>query len=149
SSPYMFSGYLNLPEATEKAMRGDWFVTGDLARMDEEGFLYLVDRKNDMIITGGENVYPREVEEVLLAQPGVHECAVIGLPHAYWGEAVTAFIVRRPGASVTAEALTAACQAALSRYKVPKAFHFPATLPRNSMGKILRRALRDDGAAWR
>ncbi|MBL8698400.1 MAG: AMP-binding protein [Alphaproteobacteria bacterium] len=143
SSPYMFSGYLNLPEATEKAMRGDWFVTGDLARMDEEGFLYLVDRKNDMIITGGENVYPREVEEILLAHPGVQECAVVGLPHAYWGEAVTAFVVRRPGADVTAEALAASCRAAMSPYKVPKEFRFEAALPRNSMGKVLRRALRD------
>jgi long-chain acyl-CoA synthetase len=146
SSPYMFSGYLNLPEATEKAMRGDWFVTGDLARMDEEGFLYLVDRKNDMIITGGENVYPREVEEVLLAHPAVQECAVVGMPHAYWGEAVTAFVVRRAGADVGAETLIEASRAALSRYKVPKEIRFLDKLPRNSMGKILRRSLRDQGA---
>jgi long-chain acyl-CoA synthetase len=143
SSPYMFSGYLNMPEATEKAMRGDWFVTGDLARMDEEGFLYLVDRKNDMIITGGENVYPREVEEVLLAHPAVQECAVVGMPHAYWGEAVTAFVVRRAGMDVAAEALVEASRVALSRYKVPKEIRFLDKLPRNSMGKILRRSLRD------
>jgi long-chain acyl-CoA synthetase len=142
SSPYMFSGYLNLPEATDKAMRGDWFVTGDLARMDDEGFLYLVDRKNDMIITGGENVYPREVEEVLLAHPAVHECAVVGLPHAYWGEQVTAFVVRRSGMDVAADELVERCRAALSRYKAPKEIRFLDALPRNSMGKVLRRSLR-------
>jgi long-chain acyl-CoA synthetase len=141
----MFSGYLNLPEATSRAMRGDWFVTGDLARMDEEGFLYLVDRKNDMIITGGENVYPREVEEVLLAHPAVRECAVVGLPHAYWGEAVTAFVALRPGAEAEAGPLIAACRAALSPYKAPKEIRFVAALPRNSLGKVLRRQLRDEG----
>ena len=145
SSPYMFSGYLNLPEATEKAMRGDWFVTGDLARMDEEGFLYLVDRKNDMIITGGENVYPREVEEVLLAHPAVQECAVVGMPHAHWGEAVTGFVVVRPGMNVSVEALIESCRTRLSRYKAPKEIRFMTTLPRNSLGKILRRVLRDGG----
>ncbi len=128
-------------------MRGDWFVTGDLARMDEEGFLYLVDRKNDMIITGGENVYPREVEEVLLAYPGVRECAVVGLPHPYWGEAVTAFVALQQGAAATAEDLVAACRATLSRYKAPKEIRFVAALPRNSLGKVLRRRLRDEGGA--
>ena len=149
TSPYMFSGYLNLPEATAKAMRGDWFVTGDLARMDEEGFLYLVDRKNDMIITGGENVYPREVEEVLLAHPAVRECAVVGLPHAYWGEAVTAFVALRAGMNATGADLVEACRASLSRYKAPKEIRFVAALPRNSMGKVLRRSLRDEGGASR
>ena len=147
TSPYMFSGYLNLPAATQAAMRGDWFVTGDLARMDEEGFLYLVDRKNDMIITGGENVYPREVEEVLMAHPAVRECAVVGLPHAYWGEAVTAFVALRPGTNASAGDLVAACRAELSRYKAPKEIRFVAALPRNSLGKILRRQLRDEGGA--
>jgi long-chain acyl-CoA synthetase len=143
ASPYMFSGYLNMPEATARSLRGDWFITGDLARFDDEGYLYLVDRKNDMIISGGENVYPREIEEVLLADPTVAECAVTGVPDAYWGEAVTAFVVARPGATADAEALLARCRAALSRYKVPKAIRFVPTLPRNSMGKLLRRALRD------
>jgi long-chain acyl-CoA synthetase len=143
ASPYLFSGYLNLPEATAKATRGDWFVTGDLARLDDEGYLYLVDRKNDMIISGGENVYPREVEEILLANPAVAECGVAGLPHTYWGEQVTAFVVVRPGMNVTADDLLAACREKLSRYKVPKEIRFVASLPRNSMGKVLRRALRD------
>jgi long-chain acyl-CoA synthetase len=143
SSPYLFSGYLNLPEATAKAMRGDWVVTGDLARFDDEGYVYLVDRKNDMIISGGENVYPREVEEVLLAHPAVAECGVVGLPHAYWGEQVTAFVAMRAGMSASAEDLMAACREKLSRYKVPKEIRFVPKLPRNTMGKVLRRALRE------
>ncbi len=146
ASPYCFAGYLNLPEATANAMRGDWFVTGDLARMDDEGYLYIVDRKNDMIITGGENVYPREVEEVLLAHPAVRECAVVGAPHAYWGEAITAFVAVRAGMNVTPEELEAACRTQLARYKVPKEFRMVEAVPRNSMGKILRRALRDEFA---
>jgi acyl-CoA synthetase (AMP-forming)/AMP-acid ligase II len=142
SSPYMFSGYLNMPEATEAGRRGDWFVTGDLARQDEEGYLYLVDRKNDMVISGGENIYPREVEEVLLAHPAVAECGVTGAPHPYWGEAVTAFVVLRPGMNATSDELTARCRDHLSRYKVPKEIRFVDALPRNSMGKVLRRELR-------
>ena len=143
ASPYMFAGYLNMPEATAAAMQGDWFATGDLARRDEEGYVYLVDRKNDMVISGGENVYPREVEEVLLAHPAIAEAGVTGAPHPYWGEAVTAFVVTRPGMHVAAEELESACRASLSRYKVPKAFRFVPALPRNAMGKVLRRALRE------
>ncbi len=143
ASPYLFSGYLNLPEATAKATRGDWFVTGDMARIDEEGYVYLVDRKNDMIITGGENVYPREVEEVLLAHPAVAECGVVAAPHPYWGEAVTAFVALRPGMHVSAEDLIRDCRDRLSPYKVPKEIRFVDALPRNSMGKLLRRSLRE------
>jgi long-chain acyl-CoA synthetase len=143
-SPYMFSGYLNLPEATDKAMREEWFTAGDMARQDEEGFVYLVDRKNDMIISGGENVYPREVEEVLLSHPAVAEAAVVGLPHPYWGEEVTAYVVLRPGMTASPDDLAGACRAALSRYKTPKAVHLVERLPRNSMGKILRRELRQN-----
>jgi long-chain acyl-CoA synthetase len=142
-SPYLFAGSLNLPEATAASMRGDWFVTGDMARRDDEGYIYLVDRKNDMVITGGENVYPREVEEVLLTHPAVAECGVTGAPHPYWGEAVTAFVQVRPGMNVSEDDLLALCRDALSRYKVPKSIRFIAGLPRNSMGKILRRELRD------
>lgn len=142
-SPYMFSGYLNLPEATAAALRDEWFVTGDLARRDAEGYIYLVDRKNDMIISGGENVYPREVEEVLAGHPAIAECAVTGAPHPYWGEAVTGFVVLHPGMPAEAEELLALCRARLSRYKVPKELHFVQALPRNSMGKVLRRELRD------
>jgi acyl-CoA synthetase (AMP-forming)/AMP-acid ligase II len=141
-SPYLFSGYLNLPEATAAATSGEWFVTGDLSRRDDEGYVYLVDRKNDMVISGGENIYPREVEEVLQAHPAIAECGVTGAPHPYWGEAVTAFVVIRPGMNVTADELTARCREALSRYKVPKEIRFVPSVPRNSMGKILRRELR-------
>jgi long-chain acyl-CoA synthetase len=143
ASPYLFSGYLNLPDVTAASMRGDWFVTGDLARQDDEGYVYLVDRKNDMIITGGENVYPREIEEILLAHPAVAECGVTGLPHPHWGEQVTAFVVLRPGMNVGAEELAAACAAQLSKYKVPKEIRFMPSLPRNTMGKVLRRALKE------
>jgi long-chain acyl-CoA synthetase len=143
ASPYMFSGYLNLPDATQAAYRDGWFVTGDLARLDEEGYLYLVDRKNDMVISGGENIYPREVEEVLLAHPAVRECGVTGAPHPYWGEAVTAFVVPRPGFAPDTDALLALCRNSLSRYKVPKEIRVVDSLPRNSMGKLLRRSLRE------
>ena len=143
ASPYCFARYHNLPQATEKARRGDWFITGDLAKIDNEGYLYIVDRKNDMIITGGENVYPREVEELLLSHPSVAECAVVGKPDAYWGEAIQAFVVAKPGLAITAPDLTAFCRASLAPYKVPKGVHFVDALPRNSMGKILRRNLRD------
>ena len=146
ASPYLFSGYLNLPEATERSMLGDWFVTGDLARIDDEGYVYLVDRKNDMIISGGENVYPREVEEVLLAHPAVAECAVAGLPHPYWGEQVTAWVVLRKGIEGDTASLTDLCRQKLSPYKVPKDIRVIDALPRNSMGKILRRSLREQAA---
>ena len=145
ASPYLFAGYHNLPEQTARAMRGDWFVTGDLARQDDEGYVYLVDRKNDMIISGGENVYPREVEEILLEHPAIAEAAVVGLRHEYWGEAVTAFIVLRAGMNVAADELAQACRARLAPYKVPKSIRVVGALPRNSMGKILRRSLRDAG----
>jgi len=143
ASPYCFSGYHNLPVETANSKKGDWFITGDLARVDNEGYLYIVDRKNDMIITGGENVYPREVEEVLLMHPAVSECAVVGIPHQYWGEEVNAFVVLKPNAQTTFEELDAFCRLHLSKYKAPKKFKFTSDLPRNSMGKILRRKLRD------
>ncbi len=142
TSNYMFSGYLNMPDAMAKSMRGEWFSAGDLGRLDDEGYLYLVDRKHDMIISGGENVYPREVEEVLLAHPAIDQAAVIGVPHEYWGEQVVALIVIKPGMNVTDDELKAACGAKLSRYKIPKDFRVVGDLPRNRMGKIDRRELR-------
>jgi long-chain acyl-CoA synthetase len=143
TSNYMFSGYLNMPDAAGKSMRGEWFSAGDLGRLDDEGYLYLVDRKHDMIISGGENVYPREVEEVLLAHPAIDQAAVIGLPHEHWGEQVVAYIVIRPGMNVSNDELQATCGARLSRYKIPKEFREVEDLPRNRMGKIDRRELRD------
>jgi acyl-CoA synthetase (AMP-forming)/AMP-acid ligase II len=143
TSNYMFSGYLNLPDVMQKSMRGEWFSAGDLGRLDDEGYLYLVDRKNDLIISGGENIYPREVEEVLLAHPAIDQAAVVGLPHEHWGEQIVAFVVVRDGMNVSDDDLKAACRERLSRYKVPKEFRLVQDLPRNRMGKIDRRGLRE------
>lgn len=144
SSPYLFAGYLNLPEETERVLRGDWYVTGDIGRVDEEGFLYLVGRKNDMIISGGENIYPKELEHIIAAHEAVAACAVVGIPHKYWGEAVTAFVVLRDGKNVSADTLLDMCKRRLSRYKAPKEVRFVADLPRNQMGKVIRGRLTSD-----
>lgn len=145
-SPLMFSGYWRRPEAQRQAVRDGWVSAGDLARRDEEGYLYLVDRKDDMIISGGENVYPREIEEVLLRHPAVLEAVVVGLPHEYWGEAITAFVHLRPGLGAGEDALQRYCGEHLARWKVPKRIHLRGPLPRNSMGKVLRRLVRDEAA---
>jgi acyl-CoA synthetase (AMP-forming)/AMP-acid ligase II len=142
-SPLMFSGYWRRPEAEARAIRDGWVSAGDLARRDDEGYLYLVDRKDDMIISGGENVYPREIEERLLEHPAVAEASVIGVPHEYWGEAITAFVHLREGQSVEEEALRAFCGERLAKWKTPKRIHFCGPLPRNNMGKILRRLVRE------
>ena len=145
-SPLMFSGYWKRPQAEEKAIRRGWVSAGDLARRDEEGFLYLVDRKDDMIISGGENVYPREIEEVLLRHPAVLEAAVVGEAHEYWGEAITAYVHLRPGSHADEQALRDFCGQTLARWKVPKAIRIRGPLPRNSMGKILRRLVKEEGS---
>ncbi len=128
-------------------LRGDWYVTGDVGRVDEEGYLYLIGRKNDMIISGGENVYPKELEQIITAHEAVADCAVIGLPHKYWGEAVTAFVVLHEGRTLGAEALMTLCRDRLSRYKVPKEVRFVSDLPRNAMGKVIRGRLASDPGA--
>ena len=139
----LMSGYWRNPEATEEALRGGWMHTGDLAYRDEQGYLYLVDRRNDKIVTGGENVFPSEIEHVLATLPGVHEAAVIGVPDRIWGEAVTAIIVPRAGATLTEAEVIAHCRASLAGYKVPKNIRFDAEdLPRTPTGKLLRRELR-------
>ena len=117
-------------------------MTGDMARVDDEGFYYLVDRKNDVINTGGFNVYPKEVEDVLYAHPAVAQCAVIGVPDEEWGEAVKAVIVLHPGQSLTAEAVIHHCRDALASYKKPRHVEFAASLPLTAVGKVSRRALR-------
>jgi fatty-acyl-CoA synthase len=134
--PHVFSGYWNKPEITSETLVDGWLRTGDLARRDEEGYHYIVGRKKDMIISGGENVYPLEVEHVLAEHPGVSEVAVVGLPDPKWGEAVTAVIVPAPGVELTGEQLKAHCKAKLAGYKIPKRFHFVAELPKTSVGKI-------------
>jgi long-chain acyl-CoA synthetase len=138
-------GYLNNPEGTRAAFWGDgWFRSGDIGRFDSDGYLNIVDRLKDMIITGGENVYPKEVEDVLYGRPEVEECAVIGLPDPEWGERVAAFIVARPDAAIDPQALKAFLKSRLSAFKVPKEFRTVVELPKSAAGKILKRRLRED-----
>jgi len=144
SSPYLFNGYWKKPEATAEAWRDGWVTVGDLARRDAEGHLYIVDRKKDMVISGGINIYPREIEEILARHPGIAEAAVIGVPDEKWGERLKAFVVRRAGAAeLTAEAVTAFCEGRISGIKIPRDVAFIDQLPRNANGKVLKTALRD------
>jgi long-chain acyl-CoA synthetase len=140
--PNITKGYLNNPEETESAFWGDWFRSGDIGVIDEDGYLYIVDRLKDMIITGGENVYPREVEEVLYTRPEVLECAVIGLPDPEYGERVTAFIVPRKGQEIDPVSLKDYLKARLAGFKVPKEYIAVEDLPKSSAGKVLKREVR-------
>ncbi len=142
-APNVMLGYWNRPEETAVALRGGWFHTGDLARRDEEGYVFIVDRKKDMVITGGENVYPVEVEQVLVRHPSIADVAVIGVPNTQWGEAVVAVVVLREGAEpVDAAALAAFCEHKLARYKQPRRVETVKALPRNATGKVLKNELR-------
>jgi fatty-acyl-CoA synthase len=141
-SPQAMLGYYDDEPRTREAFRNGWFHSGDLGRFDEDGYLYVVDRKKDMIKTGGENVASREVEEVLFAHPGVAEVAVFGVPHERWIEAVTAIVVARPGASLRVDELDAFCRERLAGYKRPKQIAIVESLPKNASGKILKRELR-------
>ncbi|MEW6669575.1 MAG: AMP-binding protein [Thermodesulfobacteriota bacterium] len=142
--PNIMKGYLDNPKDTEAAFwPGRWLRTGDLGIQDENGYFFIVDRLKDMIITGGENVYPREVEEILYTVQAIEECAVIGLPDREWGERVTAVIVTKPGKTVTPAELKDYLKGRLSPYKVPKEFHIVNDLPKSAAGKILKRDLRD------
>jgi long-chain acyl-CoA synthetase len=148
-SKSLMVGYWRKPEETAKTIINGWLHTGDVGRLDEEGYLYLVDRKKDMIVTGGENVYPYEVEAVLHQHSVVRDVAVIALPDPYWVERVHAVIVKEPGAPVVDDAtltdeLRAFCRQSLAGFKVPKSIEFVPELPRNPGGKILRRVLRDE-----
>ncbi|MCY3828283.1 MAG: long-chain fatty acid--CoA ligase [Rhodospirillaceae bacterium] len=142
-APNVTAGYLNLPEENARAFRGGWFHTGDVGRMDDNGFMYLIDRKKDMIITGGENVYSLEVEAALYQHPAVGECAVIGIPDSKYGEALFAAVVPQPGQSVGAEELVAHCRERIGGYKIPRQYAFLPELPKSAMGKILKTALRE------
>jgi long-chain acyl-CoA synthetase len=139
----VMAGYWRNPEATAAAVRSGWLFTGDVGVLDEDGFLTLKDRSKDLIISGGSNIYPREVEEVLLTAPGVAEAAVVGAPDAEWGEVVVAFIVAVAGHAPTAAQLDAHCLAAIARFKRPKRYVFMDTLPKNHYGKVLKTALRN------
>jgi long-chain acyl-CoA synthetase len=141
--PNVTKGYLNNPEETASAFWGDWFRSGDIGVIDEDGYLYIVDRLKDMIITGGENVYPREVEELLYTRPEVLECAVVGLPDQEYGERVTAFIVQREGHQLDPASLKDFLKARLAGFKVPKGFIVVEELPKSSTGKLLKREIRN------
>jgi long-chain acyl-CoA synthetase len=136
-------GYWRDAAATAAALRDGWLFTGDMGSLDADGFLTLKDRSKDMIISGGSNIYPREVEEVLLLAPGVAEVSVVGAPHPEWGEIVVAFVVPKPGAELTAAALDAVCLEHIARFKRPKRYEIVAALPKNNYGKVLKTALRE------
>lgn len=140
--PNIMKGYFEQPEETAMALRNGWLHSGDVGVFDEEGYLYIVDRIKDIVITGGENVFPKEVEDLLHQHKAVNECGVIGLPHKEFGEAVTAFVTLKPDMNADEATLIAFCKERLARYKVPKAIHFVADLPKTPQGKILRRELR-------
>jgi len=139
---HVMKGYLDKPEATAEAFEGGWFHTGDLGYMDEDGFFFIVDRKKELIIRGGYNVYPREIEEVLYAHPAVAEAAVVGVPDNWLGEEVKAFVAVNPGQAVSADELIAHCKERVAAYKYPRSIEFRDELPKSATGKILKRELR-------
>jgi long-chain acyl-CoA synthetase len=143
--PNVMLGYYRLPEETAKALRHGWLHTGDVGRLDEDGFLYIVERKKDLIIRGGFNIYPREVEEVLYAHPHVAEAAVIGMPDAVMGEEVLAFVALKPGPVVGADEIIGFCQTRLAKFKCPTQVRFVDALPKSPIGKFLRKELRARG----
>ncbi len=140
--PNIMKGYFEQPEETAMALRNGWFHSGDVGVFDDEGYLYIVDRIKDIVITGGENVYPKEVEDLLHKHKAVNECGVVGVPHEEYGEAVTAFVTLKPGMTVDERTLIAFCKERMARYKVPKSIRFVDDLPKTPQGKILRRELR-------
>jgi long-chain acyl-CoA synthetase len=139
----VMAGYWRDADATAAALRDGWLFTGDMGSLDEDGFLTLKDRSKDVLISGGSNIYPREVEEVLLLHPAVAEVAVVGAPDPEWGEIVVAFIVARPGHRVTTEEMDALCRQNIGRFKRPKRYEIVAALPKNNYGKVLKRELRE------
>ncbi|MFN0111978.1 MAG: long-chain-fatty-acid--CoA ligase [Blastocatellia bacterium] len=141
--PQVMKGYWNRPDETSIALRDGWFYTGDVARMDEHGYFYIVQRKKDMIIVSGFNVYPNEVEDVLFTHPAVLEAAVIGVPDKYRGESVKAFVVLKPGVSASVEELSEFCKTNLAKFKVPSVIELVPGLPKSAVGKVLRRELRE------
>ena len=144
--PQVMKGYWNLPQETAEALRGGWMHTGDAGTVDSEGYVYIQDRVKDMIVSGGENVYPRVVEDVLFAHPAVADAAVIGVPHDRWGETVKAVVVLRQGAEATEEEMIEFCRGKLGGFERPTSVDFAASLPRNASGKVVKRELR--GPYW-
>jgi long-chain acyl-CoA synthetase len=141
-----FDGYYKYPEKTAEALHGEWFTAGDLGMKDEEDYYYIVDRKTDMIISGGENIYPREIEDVLRFHPAVAECAVFGIPNERWGEVVKALVVLKPGQKASEEEIMQHCHRHLAGFKRPKVVDFVEELPKTSSGKIMKKSIRD--AHW-
>ena len=141
-SPYLFNGYWNRPQETQDAFREGWLSVGDLAKRDADGYIYIVDRKKDMVICGGVNIYPREIEEVLLTHPALADVAVIGVPDEKWGERLRTFAVLKPGKTFSAEDMVKCCTEKLSAYKIPRELRYIDALPRNTNGKVLKAELR-------
>lgn len=142
--PQVMKGYWNKPEETEKVLKDGWFSTGDIAKMDEDGYFYIIDRKKDMIIAGGFNIFPREVEEVLFEHPSIQEATVVGVPDSYRGETVKAYIVLKEGETVDERELDQFCRQRLASYKVPRIYEFRKELPKSTIGKVLRRVLLEE-----
>jgi len=146
--PNVMAGYLHNPEATAAAIRDGWLHTGDVGHVDPDGYFFIVDRSKDMIIRGGENIYPREIEEVLYAHAGVLECAVIGIPDEVRGEEVLAVVAPRPDAELDGDELRAFAADRLAAFKVPRRVEVRAALPKNATGKILKQPLREEFGYW-
>jgi len=146
--PNVMAGYLKNPEATDESIRNGWLHTGDVGYVDEDGYFFIADRSKDMIIRGGENIYPREIEEVLYAFDGVLECAVIGIPHEVRGEEVLAVLAPKPGVALDTEALAAHAAARLARYKLPISYELREELPKTATGKINKVPLREEFGSW-
>jgi acyl-CoA synthetase (AMP-forming)/AMP-acid ligase II len=142
-SDIVMKGYWKNSEATKKALSNGWLHTGDLGYMDENGYLFIMDRAKDMIISGGENIYSREIEDTIIKHPSVRECAVIGVPDLKWGEAIKAIVSLVSGATTTEQELMEFCSNNIARYKIPKSIEFISELPKSNYGKILKRELRE------
>ena len=145
--PGVMKGYLNRPQETGRTIQDGWLYTGDIARMDEDGYVYIVDRKKDLVIRGGYNVYPREIDEVLYQHPKIAEAVAVGIADEYRGETVKAFVVPKEGETLTEEDIIGFCKEKLAAYKAPKIVEFRDELPKSAVGKILRKVLRDEEAA--
>jgi acyl-CoA synthetase (AMP-forming)/AMP-acid ligase II len=142
-SDLVMKGYWKDPEATAQTLKNGWLHTGDMGYLDDRGYLYLMDRSKDMIISGGENIYPREIEEIIIQHPAVAEVAIIGVPDREWGEAVKAIVALSPGREVSEAELLEYCQQHIASYKKPKSVDVVAELPKNNFGKIVKNELRE------
>ena len=138
----MMEGYYKDRQATEEAVKNRWFYTGDLARVDQEGYFYIVDRKKDIIVSGGENIYPGEIEEILFKHPGIEDAAIVGVPDPLWGEKVMVFIVKKEGEAIVEQEVINYCKKYLAGYKIPRIVEFIHSIPKNPSGKPLKRLLK-------